>query len=88
MPSLRCGVIRLETALVPELDRLLRKAVDPVFDRTASTYAKLIATSPRAAARTGRMVRVAFDFRTWQLGSGASDLEAARLLARAIAGVA
>ncbi len=76
--------------LVPELDQVLRKTVDPVFDRIASEYAKLIARSPRAAARTGPMIRVALDFRTWQLvaGGDGSDIEAARLLARAVAGVA
>lgn len=82
--------INRDRHLVPELDHLLRKTVDPVFDRTASEYAKAIATSPRAAARTGAMIRVALDFHTWQLvaGGGGSDIEAARLLARAIAGVA
>lgn len=81
--------IHRDRQLVPELDHLLRKTLDPVFDRTASDYAKLLATNPRAEARAARMIRVALDFRTWQLverGDG-SDAEAARLLVRAIAGV-
>ena len=81
--------IHRDRHLVPELDDLLRKTLDPVFDRIASEYATLIARSARAAARTGPMIRVALDFRTWQLvARDGSDREAARLLARAIAGVA
>ncbi|HKC19159.1 MAG TPA: TetR/AcrR family transcriptional regulator [Candidatus Dormibacteraeota bacterium] len=72
--------------LLPELDQLLRDTSDRVFDAAADAYAELIARR-QGVARVRTMVRVALDFRTWQLltRDGASDREAARLLARAIA---
>ena len=74
--------------LVPELDELLRKGSDRVFDNAARAYAKLIGRGAADGVRS--MVRVALDFRTWQLATraGASDREAARLLAQAIGAVA
>jgi AcrR family transcriptional regulator len=82
--------IHRDRDLLPELDHLLRQGVDPHFDHAAAAYAKLIARRPRAATGVRSMIRVAFDFRTWQLvaRSGASDGEAARLLVRAVAAVA
>lgn len=82
--------IHRDRSLVPELDQLLRRSVDPTFDRIAGDYAILIASGPRAASRIRPMIRLAFDFRSWQLitAAGESDREAARLFARAIAGVA
>lgn len=81
--------IHRDRNLLPELDQLLRQSADVVWDRAASDYAALIATKPRAAA-VRSMIRVALDFRTWQLltRGGATDRAAARMLARAIAGVA
>jgi AcrR family transcriptional regulator len=82
--------IHRDRDLLPELDQLLRRSADPVWDRAAADYSALIATRPRAAAAVRSMVRVALDFRTWQLVTrgGASDREAARTLARAVGGVA
>jgi AcrR family transcriptional regulator len=82
--------IHRDRDLLPELDQLLRRSSDPVFDRAAADYAALVANSPRAATPVRSMIRVALDFRTWQLVArgGASDREAGRLLTRAIAGVA
>jgi AcrR family transcriptional regulator len=82
--------IHRDRDLLPELDHLLRQSVDPLFDHVAASYTELIARRPRAATGVRAMIRLALDFRTWQLvaRSGASDGEAARLLVRAIAGVA
>jgi AcrR family transcriptional regulator len=82
--------IHRDRDLLPELDQLLRQSADPIWDRAAVDYSVLIAARPRAAAAVRSMIRVAFDFRTWQLVTrgGASDREAAQMLARAIGGVA
>jgi AcrR family transcriptional regulator len=75
--------------LVPELDALLRKNADPRFDAAASAYAELIGGRPKAIASVRSMVRLAFEFRTWEVlaGHGMADREIARLLRRAVAGV-
>lgn len=65
--------------LVPELDALLRRTLDPTLDATADAYARLIGESARP------LIRVALEFRTWQLlaGRGLDDREIARVFARA-----
>lgn len=82
--------IHRDRSLLPELDGLLRENADPVFDRAAAAYAKLIARSPRSAENVYSMVRVALDFGTWRMVTrrGATDGDAARLMARAVAGSA
>lgn len=82
--------IHRDRDLLPELDRLLRRSSDPVFDRAAADYSALIARRPQATTAVRLLIRVALDFRTWQLVAhrGTSDREAARLFARAIAGIA
>lgn len=82
--------VQRDRDLLPELDRLLRSGSDRVFDAAADAYAGLIGRSPRSARAVRSMVRVALEFRTWQVvsGGGASDRAAARLLASAIRGVA
>lgn len=82
--------IHRDRYLVPELDSLLRKSMDPVFDAAAAQYAALIATKPGARLAVHSMIRVALDFRTWQLVTRdvTSDRVAARLLVRAIDGLA
>ena len=79
--------VHRDRALLPELDELLHQNADPIFDRAAAAYAKLIAHSPRGAEAVYTMVRVAMDFGTWQMVTrrGASDADAARLMARAVA---
>jgi AcrR family transcriptional regulator len=82
--------IHRDRSVLPELDELLRKSADPVFDRAAAAYAKLIGRSPRSAEAVYSMTRVAFDFGTWRTVTrrGASDGEAARVLVRAVLAVA
>jgi AcrR family transcriptional regulator len=82
--------IHRDRHLLPELDRLLRRNADPVFDRAAKDYATLLASTPRSVQAVTTMIRLALDFQTWHLvtRSGASDSDAARLLVRAVAGVA
>jgi AcrR family transcriptional regulator len=82
--------IHRDRHLLPELDQLLRRTADTTWDRAAADYSALIARRPRDAAAVRSMIRVALDFRTWQLATqgGASDRQAARMLARAIGGVA
>jgi AcrR family transcriptional regulator len=81
--------IHRDRLLLPELDALLRKSSDPVFDGAAAAYARLIARSSRAVPGVHAMVRVALEFGTWRMVSarGASDRQAAKLLALAVAGV-
>jgi len=77
--------VHRDRLLLPELDELLRHNADPVFDRAAAAYAGLLTRSPRKAAAIRRLVRLALDFRTWELvAAGGSDLEAARTMCDAI----
>jgi AcrR family transcriptional regulator len=77
--------IHRDRLLVPELDRLHRRNADPLFDRAAAAYAALLTRSPGKAATLARLVRLAFDFRTWELvAAGGSDREAARAMRAAI----
>jgi AcrR family transcriptional regulator len=82
--------VHRDRELVPDLDQLLRKHRDPTFERAAHAYAKLIAHRPSAAATVVVMVRLALDFRTWQLATHGKlfDRDAARLLTRAISAIA
>jgi AcrR family transcriptional regulator len=76
--------------LVPELDALMRQHADPALDRAADAYAALIGKSPHAVRSVRQLVRVALDFRTWQLlaSSHVSDRAGARLMAGAVTAVA
>lgn len=71
--------IHNDRRLVPELDELLRRTLDPALDGAADAYAKLLGAPARA------LVRVALEFRTWELlaGQGLSDAAIARLFVRA-----
>lgn len=68
---------------VSELDELLRETVDPAFDAAAAAHARLLAPPGRTRTRARRLVRLALEFRTWELLSagGATDAEIAALLA-------
>jgi len=77
--------VHRDRLLMPELDELLRRNADPVFDRAAAAYGALLTRSPRKVASIERLVRLAFDFRTWELVAAAgSDVEAARTMREAI----
>lgn len=71
--------IRNDRNVVPELDALLRRTLDLALDGTADAYAKLLGASTRP------LIRVALEFRTWELlaDTGMADAAIARLFARA-----
>jgi AcrR family transcriptional regulator len=75
--------------LVPELDALMRKNADPPLDAASTAYSKLIAGSRAAAPSLRALIRLAFEFRTWQVlaDQGMSDKKIAKLLQRAVAGL-
>ena len=81
--------IHRDRLLLPELDELLRQNADPVYEGAAAAYASLIAGNARAVPVVRAAVRMALDFGTWRLltAGGLSDRNAARVLARAVAGV-
>lgn len=81
--------VQRDRYLVPELDRLMRKNADPPLDAASAAYSELIADSPAAAASLRALIRLALEFRTWQVLSSQrmSDHEIAKLLRRAVAGV-
>ena len=68
---------------VPELDELLKRSADLHLDATAAAYAELIGGRPSIRS----MVRLALEFRTWEMmaGQGMTDTEIADLFCRAVA---
>jgi AcrR family transcriptional regulator len=72
--------------LVPDLDDLMR-AGDLRLEAAAAAYSELLGGPPETAASVRRLVRLALDFRTWELlaAEGASDGEVAALLREAVA---
>lgn len=81
------GNVQRDRHLVPELEELLNLSSDPGFDAAADGFAALIATGRLARQTVRRLVRLALEFRTWQLlaDDGASDREIASLLAGVVA---
>jgi AcrR family transcriptional regulator len=73
------GHIHTDRNLVPELDELLHRNLDPALDGAAAAYAKLLGAQSRP------LIRVALEFATWRLlaRQGLKDREIARLFARA-----
>jgi AcrR family transcriptional regulator len=53
--------------LIAELDDLMRRNADPRLDAAAADYAELIAPQPAAVARLRGLIRVALEFRTWEV---------------------
>lgn len=76
--------------LVPELDALMRKNADPPLDAASAGYSALIARSQATGSQLRALIRLALEFRTWQVlaAGGMSDKEIAKLLRLAVAGVA
>ncbi len=73
---------------VPDLDRLLKETLDAWLDAVSRTHAdRLAGGQPAIAVRA--LVRLALEFRTWELLSdlGLEDRAIARLLARAASAV-
>jgi AcrR family transcriptional regulator len=73
--------IHRDRHLVPELDELLQRSMDPGFDAAATAYAEALTEDPGCQEDLRRLVRVAIEFRTWQLlaDAGAGDPDIARL---------
>jgi AcrR family transcriptional regulator len=69
--------------LVPELDDLMDRGADRVFDGAAAAHAA-------GDERAERLIRVALEFTTWELlaDRGATDAEIAHLFAEAVRGPA
>jgi AcrR family transcriptional regulator len=74
--------------LVPDLDRLLEQTLDARFDALARAYADRLG-GDRTPLAAQALIRLALDFRTWELlsGLGLEDRGIARLLARAAGAV-
>lgn len=72
--------------LVPDLDALLRLNADRSFTRAADAYAQLVGTTAETVSAVRRVLRLAFEFRTWDLlaSEGATDAEIAKLFVQAI----
>jgi AcrR family transcriptional regulator len=73
------GNVHRDRHLVPELDELMGRTADPVFEAASAAYAqRLGAPQP--------LIRLALEFRTWEVmaGGGLADAEIARLFRRAI----
>ena len=77
--------IQRDRHLVPELDALLRSGSDRLFDAAAAAHADLIATDPARRSAVRMLVRLGFEFTTWQVLSaeGKADREIAAMLANA-----
>jgi AcrR family transcriptional regulator len=75
--------------LVPELDRLIKKSADTRFDAASTAYSELLGGTRTAIASHRSLVRLALEFRTWQVlaHQGMPDDEIAKLLRRAVVGV-
>jgi len=72
--------------LVPELDELMRQNADPPFAVAASAYAKVLTNDRRRREAVFRLLRVAMEFRTWDVlnGQGATDREMAQLFRHSV----
>lgn len=75
--------------LVPELDALLRATADANVDAIAGAHADNLAPASDGVRAVRALVRVALDFTTWALltGAGLDDAAAAHLMRAAVAGV-
>jgi len=82
--------VHRDRAVVRELDELMRQNADPLYEKASEAFAHGLASRPprREAARS--LIRVAMEFRTWELmsRSGTSDAAIARLFTTAVGCVA
>lgn len=78
--------VHRDRQLIPELDALLRRTGDARLDAAAGAYAESIGPAGPGRAGVGAMVRLALDYRTWDMlaESGQSDREGARLFVEAV----
>ena len=76
--------------LVPELDELMRRNADPMFDAAAAAHAAQLSPPGRRRTRVRALVRLALDYRGWEVlaAQGLDDAEIAALMCRAVRGVA
>ena len=82
--------VHRDRRLVTELNELMRKSADPPLEAAARDFGQLIGTSPTAATAVRSLVRLALEFTTWDVLAqrGIPDPEIAKLMRRAVAGVA
>jgi hypothetical protein len=69
------------------LDELMRKSADPPLEQAARSYSELIGAGPTSTAAVRSLVRLAFEFTTWEIlaDRGMTDPEMAMLMRRAVA---
>ena len=81
--------VQRDRHLLPQLDALLKQNADPRFAAAAMGYAKELGSDRKARGAIRTMVRVAMEFRTWELMSadGHEDREIARIFRKAVAGI-
>jgi AcrR family transcriptional regulator len=78
--------IHRDRGLLPELDALLRKTADARLDAAADAYASAMSRSGRAQTKSRALIRLALDFRTWDMlaAQQLSDAVIAELFTRAV----
>ena len=72
--------------LIPELDELMRRTADVMYDTTAAAYATLLGHDSASTRAISSLTRVALDFNTWALldDRGSSDEQTASLFTASI----
>jgi AcrR family transcriptional regulator len=82
--------VHRDRRLVVELDELMRKNADPPLEAAARAYSELIGAGPNSTMAVRSLVRLALEFTTWEILAerGLADGEIAKLMGRAVAGVA
>jgi AcrR family transcriptional regulator len=80
--------IHRDRHLIPELNDLMRIA-DSRLDAASAAYSELIGGGSPTRTSIRSVVRLALEFRTWEVlaGPGMLDAEIAKLMRRAVAGV-
>jgi AcrR family transcriptional regulator len=71
--------------LIAELDEVMRRHADPALDAAAAAHANALARRPSAELALYRLIRLAFDFSTWEILDqlGVPDGDIAMLFRRA-----
>jgi AcrR family transcriptional regulator len=72
--------------LLPVLDTLMRETGDARLDAAAAAYGEAIGDSPRAVQSVRPLIRLALEFRTWEMlaDHGMPDADVARLFGCAV----
>ena len=77
--------VHRDRAVVRQLDELMRQNADPTYDKAAKAFARGLTAQPKRREAAERLIRVAMEFRTWEVlaARGAGDAAIAELLASA-----